>query len=104
MEHRNGSRVPARLNVTVTSRDGESGWFQTLNLGHGGMAIRGTIAGVETNSLVTVGIDSLGDGMPVQLSLRALVVYQTGTATGLMWASDDSILNELKPRVERAAA
>lgn len=83
MEHRNGTRIPTHLSVTLYSGNRNLGWHQTLNLGNGGMAIRGRIAGLEKNALVTVQLELEEE----EVTLRALVVYRHAKATGLMWAS-----------------
>lgn len=104
MEHRNGSRISAHVNVNLSCGGRDLGWFQCLNLGNGGMAVRGRVDGITTNSLLTVGIESPGEEIPAKIQLRALVVYRNDDATGLMWASDAAALQYLTPGAEQAAA
>ncbi|MEX2470043.1 MAG: PilZ domain-containing protein [Pseudohongiellaceae bacterium] len=104
MEHRNGSRIPAQLNVSVWHGDTHLGWYRTRDLGSGGLAIRGRVPGLSTNLLVRTAIEVLGDGDPKYIELRALVVHQDDQGVGMMWAADTALLEQLAPWMNRLAA
>lgn len=104
MDHRNGSRNSARLNVSIWQGDTHLGWYRSANLSTGGLAIRGRAPGLATNSLVRAQIEILDDGEPRYVDLQALVVHQDDAMIGLMWATDTAELAKLTPQRERRAA
>ena len=104
MEHRNGSRIYVKLNISIMAGSQNLGCYTTTDLSMGGLGVRGKVPGLETHSLVTVLIEPLDGLEPIVVKLRAFVVYQQDGATGLMWVTRETNLPQLMTSIGSLAA
>ncbi len=91
MEHRIGRRIKANVIVELWQGNFKRGDFELLNIGPGGLFLKGRVADIREGEVFT--IKSAGDDRAgiIHDHLIAMVVHQSKSGLGLMWAGGDSL-------------
>ncbi len=92
MEHRSGQRLTLNLPTSLSQGNVNLGWFTCKNIGSGGIALKGKIAGLKRDSIVNLSIELLLEGKQRIHHCKALVIHQSGGCIGLMWVEESSRL------------
>ncbi|MEX0617366.1 MAG: PilZ domain-containing protein [Pseudohongiellaceae bacterium] len=104
MEHRNGSRIPVCLNVSLWKGGKNLGWYCARDIGPGGLSIKGALPELRLNSLVKVSIETVQNNRFQLLDYRALVVHKNVSSMGFMWTDYEISLPMIIPEAIRRAA
>jgi hypothetical protein len=97
---RNRIAVPAALQLDNATL----GWFTTRDLGPDGTTLRGNVANLATDTIVTVSLALQKLNSIATRSFRALVVNQEAGCVGLRWLEEQPDLQELLPPDDCLAA
>ncbi len=89
MEHRLGCRMTLSIPVEIWRGDSVIGSGVSINLSHGGTCIEGIDVGIRPGDFVSVKVFAQN-----VYHLKAMVLHQSGSLVGLMWASDEQAFHD----------
>ncbi len=91
MEHRIGIRKKVNATVELWQVDFKRGDFELVNIGIGGLFLKGSDAGVHEGEIFTVK-STAGQQAEITFdSSLVMVVHRSKDGFGLMWAGCDSL-------------
>lgn len=91
MEHRIGRRKKVNVTVELWQGDFKQGDFKLLNIGPGGLYLKGREADIREGEIFA--IKPVNDDLSgvIDDHLIVMVVHQSRDGLGLMWAGGDSL-------------
>ncbi len=94
MEHRIGSRTPLKLPIDLWRGKRNAGQFVSRNVSHGGIFIDHCSNNLQPGDFVYLKFCTCFRGQPHEYRMKALVVHQSASGAGLMWAGSNAIFHQ----------
>jgi hypothetical protein len=91
MEHRIGRRRKLEIEVELMQFGKTFGRFMTRDVSLGGIGLRGDVARLQPNSVVTLCLLPDEADNDETMTMRAMVVHQQDGRIGLMWIEDEMV-------------